>query len=195
MTSVWDEFYQNTSFGSPCVHYQWIIHLFANRPRILDVGCGNGRNTLPLIPIASEIVAIDSSKIAIEQYRGRLGGASNVTLIHADALTLFDLHLGSFDLVLCHGLLHLLPRGSQHSFVRLIQGLTGHRGVNVVVAIDQCDPAPASSLTASYSRIPFSEVEIEYQRWECLFHDRTVFEPTVFLPNRRSTHRSIWRKL
>ncbi|WP_421590834.1 class I SAM-dependent methyltransferase [Shinella sp. M27] len=194
MTSVWDEFYKNTSFGSPCIHYQWIIHLLANRPRILDVGCGNGRNTLPLVPIASEIFAIDSSKVAIEQYRQRLAGASNVTLIHADALTLFDLHLGSFDLVLCHGFLHLLPMRSQLSFVRLIQGLTGPRGVNVIVAIDQCDPAPASSLIASYSPIPFSDIEIEYQRWECLLLDRSVFEPTIFLPHRRSTHRSIWRK-
>lgn len=195
MTKVWDEFYQNTSFGESCIHYQWIINLFASRPRILDVGCGNGRNTLPLIPIASEIIAIDSSKVAIEQYRRRLADASNVTLIHADALTLLDLHLGFFDLILCHGLLHLLPRRSQHPFVRLLQELTGPQGVNVVVAIDQCDPAPASSLIASYSPIPFSEVEIEYQKWECLLHDHSVFEPTAFLPNRRSTHRSIWRKL
>ena len=86
----------------------------AERRRILDAGCGNGRVTALLrryAPAATEIVGIDLS--AAHVARANLDGLPNVTVHEGDLLG--DLaHLGSFDLIYCQEVLHHTsdPRGA-----------------------------------------------------------------------------------
>src|SRR5215207_4315712 len=78
----------------------------ADKRRILDAGCGNGRVTALLqryAPEDSEIVAIDLH--AAEVARENLAGLTNVSVQHADLLG--DLsELGEFDFIYCQEVLH-----------------------------------------------------------------------------------------
>jgi SAM-dependent methyltransferase len=78
----------------------------ADKRRILDAGCGNGRVTALLqrhAPEDSEIVAIDLH--AAEVAREKLAGLPNVSVHQADLLG--DLsELGEFDFIYCQEVLH-----------------------------------------------------------------------------------------
>jgi SAM-dependent methyltransferase len=78
----------------------------ADRRRILDAGCGNGRVTALLAehaPADAEIVAVDLT--AADVARENLRGADNVS-VHAGDL-LGDLaSLGEFDFIYCQEVLH-----------------------------------------------------------------------------------------
>jgi SAM-dependent methyltransferase len=75
--------------------------------RVLEVGCGAGRFTEVLLEAGAEVWAVDASS-AVEAARANLGDGGRLHLAQAD---LFDLPLeeGSFDRVLCFGVLQHTP--------------------------------------------------------------------------------------
>jgi SAM-dependent methyltransferase len=75
--------------------------------RVLEVGCGAGRFTEVLLEAGAEVWAVDASS-AVEAARANLGDHERLHLAQAD---LFDLPFehGSFDRVLCYGVLQHTP--------------------------------------------------------------------------------------
>jgi len=89
--------------------------------RVLDVGCGDGSLSLPLLPGFDHLTLLDASAPMLERARALLprGAESRVTLVQSD---LFDFRPGDgFDLVLVMGVLaHVI---SVPDAVRLLAGL------------------------------------------------------------------------
>jgi len=81
------------------------------RPRILDIGCGRGQQTMELVRLSGgEVVGIDIDHTALSTLRERLNQTSfgdRVKVIHA---SLFDNKFedNSFDVLWEEGVLHLL---------------------------------------------------------------------------------------
>ncbi len=70
--------------------------------RILDACCGNGLLTFRIVPVCTEIVGIDFSKINIKAAKGKMRG-SNISYIFGNALEVdkyFEKH--SFDKIFCY---------------------------------------------------------------------------------------------
>lgn len=80
--------------------------------RVLDAGCGNGRNSIPLTKIAGEIHLLDSSPEMIElaKQNMRANGARNVEFA-VGRLEKLPYKDGFFDAVLCIAALHHLRSG------------------------------------------------------------------------------------
>jgi ubiquinone/menaquinone biosynthesis C-methylase UbiE len=82
-----------------------------DRPRILDIGCGEGSPTLELARLSrGEVVGIDIDEASLSRLRERVkrsGLSDRITVRHA---SLFDSGLGdeSFDILWEEGVLHLL---------------------------------------------------------------------------------------
>jgi SAM-dependent methyltransferase len=90
----------------------------ARRPRALDLGCGAGRNAVPLTALGWDVVGLDNSLPMLAAARtragsaevggiGRVGGASaglRLALAAMDHLPLAD---ASGDLVIAHGIWNL----------------------------------------------------------------------------------------
>jgi SAM-dependent methyltransferase len=74
---------------------------------VLEVGCGAGRFTEVLLDAGAEVWAVDAS-MAVDAARANLGDHPRLHLAQAD---LFDLPFepGSFDRVLCYGVLQHTP--------------------------------------------------------------------------------------
>jgi len=80
---------------------------FDARRRILDAGCGSGRNLPYFISQGFTIVAIDAEPAAVHGVRRRVPGA---VVGQLDALPWQD---GSFDVVICSAVLHF-ARDADH---------------------------------------------------------------------------------
>ena len=85
--------------------------LLPDRPRVLDVGCGNGRFARFLeerFGSAFDYCGVDESPLALAEARRRLPGRGNLVFVEADFLEA-PLPEGEFDLIVLFGVLHHVP--------------------------------------------------------------------------------------
>ncbi|HEX3647222.1 MAG TPA: methyltransferase domain-containing protein, partial [Pseudonocardiaceae bacterium] len=83
-------------------------HLAAPPLRVLDVGCGQGTQALRLARLGHDVTGIDSSEALLADLTA--AGGTAVHPIRGDVLDMATLcEPGTFDLVLCHGVLMYFP--------------------------------------------------------------------------------------
>lgn len=140
----WDGFYEDR--GKP-------IPFFANRPdenlvayldrglirprRVLELGCGPGRNAVFLAGTGARVDAVDLSPAAIAWAKERAGqaglGADDVRFHCGDVFELTREELvGPYDLVYDSGCFHHLPPHRRISYLRLLDRVLapgGHLGL------------------------------------------------------------------
>ena len=81
------------------------------QPRILDIGCGEGLQTMELARLGEgEVVGIDTDQDALSRLRQRIDEAGLGARIKAIQVSLFDNRFGdnSFDVLWGEGVFHLL---------------------------------------------------------------------------------------
>jgi len=104
--------------------------------RVLDLSCGNGRLTIPLVEAGAIVTGVDNAEGMLERCRQRLtekGLEERATLVHCNAskLSLPDQY---FDIAICLGLLEHLPRDGQEEAVRNLLRVTRIGGILVFTA-------------------------------------------------------------
>jgi SAM-dependent methyltransferase len=133
---MWDdpELYDLENADDPAFDLSYWTALLRERAprRVLDLGCGTGRLTLPLarLGIASEIVALDRSAPFLERLRARLAdaGVQGVRVVEGDMRApRVD---GEFDLVMVsfNSLAYLIAREDRIACLRAIRELVGGEG-------------------------------------------------------------------
>src|SRR5580658_5466631 len=103
--------------------------------RILELGCGRGGNLLTMaagLPQAT-LVGVDGSTRQIDAARciARETGLSNVTFVHA-RFEEMEIAEGSFDYVICHGVLSWIPERARGGLLSRIAGALRTGGVACV---------------------------------------------------------------
>jgi SAM-dependent methyltransferase len=88
--------------------------------RVLELGCGNGRNAVHLASLGCTVDAVDFSERAVEwtQQRARSAGAA----VTVQCCSIFDAAFpdGSYDLVYDSGCFHHLPPHRRNDYVELV---------------------------------------------------------------------------
>ena len=163
----WERTYRNDSadtFGRPSSE---IVSLSAQLPAgacVLDAGCGEGRNARFLAARGFHVDAFDVSAAGI----GKLTRMAAADGVHVNAwvedLNTFEFSR-SYDLIISHGVLHLLER---HAWARVIAQMKEHTrpgGVNVVAVFT--DEIPPPDDLAPFVRGLFKEGELArtYADW------------------------------
>lgn len=68
MKSVYDKHYQTENlFGKPFDELIEYYKGFSKRSKLVDIGCGQGRNAIPLAEIGFDVTGIDNSEVGIKQ--------------------------------------------------------------------------------------------------------------------------------
>jgi S-adenosylmethionine-dependent methyltransferase len=114
------------------------LHLQGPPGRIIDVGGGAGHQTLRLAERGYQVVLADPSEEMLRQAADRLDALEPVTrerveLVRADAQRCLELYpAGSFDAVLCQGVVMYLP--STEPVVQVLASLVRPCGVVSLIA-------------------------------------------------------------
>jgi len=132
-TDLWISNY--TGEAIPAAHMQeWVDttvqRLLANNPNkeqpptVLEIGCGSGLLLYPLLPHISKYIGVDNAeeglKLISKQCQNREYG-EKVELFVADALSVADLDLGRFDIILINSVTQYFP--SIEYLIAVIKGL------------------------------------------------------------------------
>ena len=103
--------------------------------RVLDVGCGEGKNAVNLSDRGADVTAIDVSELAIRSAR-RLYPELKVTFV-VDDLRTSSLLDRKYDIVVAYGVLHCLRSPAEvNSMIDRLKAATMTRGLNVVCAFN-----------------------------------------------------------
>ena len=107
MTVTYDKYYQTENlFGDP---YSELIEFFAEYPKngkILDLGCGQGRDAIALARLGYSVTGIDNSKVGIEQMN-QIGKDENLNLVGQVGDIYSFSRFDQFDIVLLDSMFQL----------------------------------------------------------------------------------------
>jgi SAM-dependent methyltransferase len=123
----WGEFFADRS--KPCPFFvewpdeslaAWLCEGALKPGRVLELGCGNGRNAIHLAKAGCSVDAIDFSRQALEWARERAQSAG--AAVEFQHCSIFDAEFteGSYDLVYDSGCFHHLPPHRRKDYVELV---------------------------------------------------------------------------
>ena len=107
----------------------------ADRCRVLELGCGDGGNLIPLAYAypQSTFLAIDLSAVQVRQGK-QLRQALNLANIQLRAMSILDVNdrLGTFDYIICHGVYSWVPDAVQDTILDICARLLTPQGIALI---------------------------------------------------------------
>jgi tellurite methyltransferase len=164
----WEESYgdpDNSPFGPASDEIADLAPRLPPGATILDLGCGDGRNSLYLARQGFAVDAFDISAKGIAALRSvarreRLAVRARVQDIRD---FVFE---HSYDLVICHGVLHLLDPGTSAEVIRAMRANTVTGGWNVVVVFTDAAPVPPDLAPHVRGLFVSGELFSRYRDWD-----------------------------
>ncbi|NIQ08018.1 MAG: class I SAM-dependent methyltransferase [Candidatus Korarchaeota archaeon] len=163
--------------------------------KLLDIGCGEGRNTVYFAKNKFDVIGLDISKAGLEKTRRYANDVGvHVKTIHADILT-YELR-DTYDVIFSTGTLHYLPPQWRKKRFQNYKECTAPRGINAFsVFVDKpfLSKAPDAEDTAySYKS---GELMSYYWDWEILYCTEEIFDcMSSGIPHKHAVNRVIARR-
>lgn len=177
--AFWERGYADTSLstmGGPSVEIWEILPALRAGAKVLDLGCGEGRNALFLAQHDCEVTTVDRSPNAIAKVRR----AADILQVRVNALVSDIAHLeieSDFDVVLAHGVLYYLSNSEWRELLTQVKAHTVEGGFNIysIFIFNERYPRPHEFKSARYTH-PFAPRELEefYFGWEIIRYDQYV---------------------
>ncbi len=166
MAYNYDALYESTSdaLGPPTkVIVDFFAHFDEQNARVLDIGCGQGRDALFIARAGHHVVGVDLSPNGIrDMTRAAAKEALPVEGIVADLQTFTP--DGMFDVLLIDRTLHMLGKEARHTVLaRLIDTVTGNGWV--LIADERSNIADFKAVFAAHE----SDWQIELEKGGTLF--------------------------
>ena len=170
--------------GPPAEEVLGLLHRLPRSARVLDLGCGDGRDALPLARAGHRVTAVDRSRHTLESIRRlatregvavREESAAGLELVHADVRHMSP--LDHYDLIIVRGLLHLLDPVDRDWVLERIRRHTRPGGWHVVSVITVA-AGPAVAARPRPGALKPGELFLRYGDWDveiersCAHEDR-----------------------
>ncbi|MGD1836558.1 MAG: methyltransferase domain-containing protein [Nitrososphaeraceae archaeon] len=176
-----------------------LIKRYLHDGTILDLGAGEGKNSIYLSQNGFKIIAIECSKFAINNFKRLLKNKpiQDISIICSDVRTFETTK--KFDCVIAYGLLHCLSNKTDISnLVNKMKKWTKVEGINVIVSFTAEIPIPNVQSYLNPCFIKKHELEKWYKDWEILKMEEEIINelhPTTKIEHQHSVIRLIARKL
>lgn len=161
--------------GKPSQEFYELITRLPRAARVLDLGCGDGRNALFLAEHGFDVTAVDISENAIDKVR-RLAREKGVN-INARVQDMREyVFTNVLDLIISHGNLHLIEREDWTNLIEKIKTNTVVGGYNVIAVFTDSIPPPPD--LAEFTVGLFKEAELFefYADWKIILKKSYVLE-------------------
>ncbi len=175
----WDRGYRDmavSTMGGPNHDIVELLDALPPAARVLDLGCGEGRNAFFLAGRGHAVTAVDISAPGIEKLSALAAGAGlRIETAVAD-ISRYAIE-GDWDLVMAHGVIDYLERAEWHRLVSEIKAHTAPGGFNAYTCMLFTDefPAPPEFRHARFKHsVDQYELAGMYRDWTPVRHDRYV---------------------
>ena len=127
LPNFWNKIYHegNPAWGkAPANVLDKFINFFPKGGKILDVGCGEGRNSIPLNKKGFTVHGIDISRTAINIAKEK---KSDCTF---DCIDIFKIDTNEkYDVIIDFGLYHFVPHELRQKYADIIYKMLDHEGI------------------------------------------------------------------
>ena len=191
-----DEFYWSKEPSSMCPRVLEMVQPGAGfRPKLIDLGCGEGRDIVYFARHGFEVVGLDLSPVGLakaEQLAKEAG--VHIETIHADILdhALED----TYDVIFSTGTLQFLPPRVREQRFENYKAHTSSDGVHVIsVIVDKPFLPPAPDLDAGERLFKSGELSSYYWDWEIVTCVEEIFDcQSGGVPHKHAIARIIARR-
>lgn len=144
---------------------------------VLDVGCGDGKNSLFLEQRGFKIFGVDVSEFAIAGLYNRFALADRIPTGHYEVRDVRDLKLDlSFDILVSCGLFHCLPPEQRFEMHRKLQTSVRHGGMAFFSSLTDAIPLPSAHDTAPSLLPAEEEITALFEDWEVQYREQTIID-------------------
>lgn len=166
------------------------------RPKLLDLGCGEGRNTVYFAQHGFEVVGLDLSLPGLEKTRRYAEEVGvHVEAIHADIVS-YQL-ADTYDVIFSTGTLHFLPPEVRRQRFQNYKDYTSPNGLNAFSVFVRKKIIPrAPDADEDTCLFKSGELMSYYWDWEILYCVEEIFDCTSGgVPHKHAVNRIIARKV
>jgi tellurite methyltransferase len=177
--AFWDRGYANmtvSTMGGPNHDIVELAAALPPRARVLDLGCGEGRNAFYLAGRGHEVTATDLSEHGIAKLE-RLAAQAGLPIRTAVEDIALHPWSGEWDLIMAHGVIDYLERPQWRALVEQAKAHTAPGGFNAYTCMlfDAEHPEPPEFKRAGFKHsLEQYELAGTYADWELVRHDRYV---------------------
>ncbi len=129
----WNKFYKkHTLIIKPSNFSQFIKKKFLKKKKIkniLEIGCGNGRDTFYFSKYVTKIVSIDNSQQAIIKNKNNERIKKNIIFLKKDILSRFNVLVKNFDLIYARFFLHTINSREEDIFLNLLKKISNKKTI------------------------------------------------------------------
>jgi len=163
------------TFGGPSQEVRDITSRLHAGAKVLDIGCGEGRNALYLSESGFDVTAVDISETGI--WKLRVLAEQRNLRIRSVVCDIRDYSfMEAFDLIMCHGCLHLVERESWQYLIRKFKINTKDGGYNIIVVFTDEIPPPDDLRDFCLGLFREGELFSIYADWNIILQKSYVFE-------------------
>lgn len=143
--TVRDENYFTNKYGLTRTHSEVIAAMpYLTPGRVLDLGCGNGRNSLYLAANGFDVTAWDKNPVSIASLQ-RVAEAEGLNNLQSDVRDLNSLTFdGEYDFILSTVVMMFLEPSTIAGLIDNMQHCTKSGGYNLIVAAMDTDDFPCN---------------------------------------------------
>lgn len=139
--------------------------------RVLDLGCGTGRNAIFLARLGYEVLAVDISQVAIRQLESSARSAGVAVRTECADVRDIKLPANHFDMVLAYGVLNSIDPQYWSAILGKMQVATKPGGVNVVTFFTRYSSADSVDGSQVLALAEPNFALGEYRGWSVIKHD------------------------
>jgi tellurite methyltransferase len=175
---LWEKTYSDLDAKSFGEVSQEILELIPRLPvgaKVLDLGCGDGRNAIPLARAGFNVTAIDISKTGIQKLNTLSDREGFLIQANVGDMTTFDFQ-DEYDLIISHGCLHFVERNDWERLIKEFKSHTTSNGFNAITVFTDDIPAPPDLADLCLGLFREGELYAKYSEWEIILKKSYTFQ-------------------
>jgi tellurite methyltransferase len=190
------EYYWGKRPSAICDKVIKLMHPNVNsRPKLLDLGCGEGRNAVYFAENGFDAVGLDASQAGLKKTRKYAEEAGvHVETIHADIMK-YEI-IDTYDVIFSTGTLHYLPLSVRNKCFQNYKDCTAPNGLDVF-SVFVSKPFIPRAPDAEENVYPYKSGELMsyYWDWEILHYAEEIFDcGSGGVPHKHAVNRMIARR-